>query len=185
MTLGPSHLIVNFWFVVVSTALCWLAVLRTSYGQDGADQMSYIVYTGMAIAVSLGSDVAKEVFLWFVALQACLSYGVAGVAKAISKGWWNGSYLTGICCTHIYGSTGIGELLSHRRFLAKTLARMVIIWECFFPIVLLVPKPIALLILISGVSFHLMNGYVMGLNTFIWSFISTYPAILYCIARVK
>jgi uncharacterized membrane protein (DUF485 family) len=181
MLFGPARLITKLWVVLLSTLLCWLFVLRTSYGQDGADQMSYIIYTGLAIASIAGTDVGRAAFLWFVALQACLAYCVAGLAKAGAKGWRDGSYLIGVCETRIYGHAGFAEYLSRRPQLAKVLSCTLIVWESSFPLVLLIPRSLALGVLGAGVLFHLTNGYFMGLNTFIWSFAATYPAIIYCV----
>jgi hypothetical protein len=181
MLLGPSQIIITWWIVSLSTVLCWLSVWRTSYGLDGADQMSYIIYTGLAIAVYAETDRARGMFLWFIALQSCLSYLVAGVAKASSRGWRDGSYLMGICYTQIYGHPQLAAYLSARPLLAKVLSRFIIAWEALFPLVLVVPKPVALFILGSGAAFHIVNGFLMGLNTFIWSFVATYPAVLYCL----
>lgn len=183
MIMAPFQMITTWWAVSLAMTLSWLTVLRNSYGLDGADQMSYIFYTGLGIAVYAGTDRARDAFLWFMALESCLSYFVAGVAKAGSKGWRDGSYLIGICYTHIYGRHEVARYLSDRPLVARTLARLIITWEVLFPLVLFVPERVAVIILISGASFHIVNGFLMGLNTFIWSFTATYPAILYCIQR--
>jgi hypothetical protein len=52
--------------------------------------------------------------------------------------------------------------------------------ECAFTIALIVGYPGCLLFIAWGLTFHLMNATVMGLNSFFWSFISTYPAVIYC-----
>ena len=36
-----------------------------------------------------------------------------------------------------------------------------------------------ILFLAWGVVFHIANAFTMGLNTFFWSFLATYPALLY------
>jgi hypothetical protein len=57
-----------------------------------------------------------------------------------------------------------------------------ITWESTFPLVLIVPRPVAYAMVASGVLFHLSNGFLMGLNDFFWLFVAAYPALLYCIA---
>ena len=178
MLLGPADLITKSWLILIATVLCWFFVMRSSYGQDGADQMAYIIYLALAVSSLAG---ATLVFLWFIALQSCLAYCVAGIAKARSKGWRDGDYLIDVCYTHIYGHAGFADFLFCRRRLAKLLARTLIVWESSFPLVLLMPAPVALGVLAGGVLFHLANAYLMGLNTFFWSFLTTYPAILYCV----
>lgn len=181
MILGPGGLITRPWIILIAAVLCWLFVMRTSYGQDGADQMAYILYTGLAISSLAGTVFVRVAFLWFIALQSCLAYCVAGIAKASAKGWRDGDYLTAVSYTHIYGHPRLAGYLISRPDLAKTLARTLILWESTFPLVLVMPEPVAGAMLATGILFHLTNGYLMGLNTFIWSFVATYPAICYCV----
>jgi hypothetical protein len=54
-----------------------------------------------------------------------------------------------------------------------------VLWESVFPIALLVPPKILLLILAMGLIFHISCAWVMGLNTFIWAFLATYPAVIF------
>lgn len=181
MLLGPADLITKSWLILIAAVLCWFFVTRSSYGQDGADQLAYIIYLALAVSSLSGVTFVRSAFLWFVALQSCLAYCVAGVAKARSKGWRDGDYLIDICYTHIYGHAGFADFLSCRRRLAKILARTLIVCESSFPLVLLMPAPIAVGVLAMGAIFHMANAYFMGLNTFFWSFLTTYPAILYCV----
>lgn len=173
MLLGPANLITKSWLIVIATVLCWLFVMRSSYGLDGADQMAYIIYLAFAISSLAGAAFVWGACLWFIALQSCLAYCVAGIAKARSKGWRDGDYLIDVCYTHIYGHAGFAKFLFCRPRLAKILARTLIIWESSFPLVLLMPAPIALGVLAGGILFHVVNRYLMGLNTFFWSFLTT------------
>jgi hypothetical protein len=45
---------------------------------------------------------------------------------------------------------------------------------------LIAPRPLAILLLLSGIAFHVTAAIAMGLNTFLWSFLATYPALVYC-----
>ena len=179
--IGPPSLAISPWVIGLAVVLSGLFILRNTYGQDGADQMAWILLTALALTGLVGTAAAQRVFLWFVTLQACFAYAVAGFAKASARGWRDGSYLIGICGTHIYGHAAIASALRQRPGLAKVMSCLLVTWECAFPLVLVAPLPVALAILGSGVLFHLINGYVMGLNTFIWSFTATYPAILFCV----
>ncbi len=179
--LGPSTIVMSPWITGSIASLTLLFIIRTSYGHDGTDQMLLIVFIGLAISEIVGTVLTLNAYLWFLAFQSCFSYGTAGFAKASAKGWRDGTYLIGICSTRIYGNTAIGSFLNSKPVLAKWLACLVIVWECSFPLVLLLPLPLALVILGGGVLFHLINSYIMGLNTFLLTFLSTYPAILYFI----
>jgi hypothetical protein len=179
--LGPPTLVTNAWLIVALALLSGLFILRTPYGHDGADQLTWIIISGLAI-VSIAPTVAvMTTYLWFVALQSCLAYGTAGIAKACAKGWRDGSYLVGILATRTYGHARFANVLRDRRQLAKWVSCMLILWECLFPLVLIAPTALFPAIIGAGVLFHVLNGLIMGLNTFLWSFIATYPAIYFCV----
>lgn len=167
--------------LVIPLALAMLVfLLRSHYGLDGSDQMLWLIFAGLAPVSLVDTIEVRTAFLWFVALQCCMSYFVAGVAKASAPGWRGGSYLVGIFQTRIYGHGGVAALLQDHRRLATVMARLVIAWECSFPVVLIAPMPVVLLLLVGGAAFHVGNAVAMGLNTFVWAFLAAYPAILFC-----
>ncbi|HET8844297.1 MAG TPA: hypothetical protein VFN35_22715, partial [Ktedonobacteraceae bacterium] len=178
---GSSAIVLNPLLLCLFVLLAMLFTLRNVFGNNGADQMGAILFVGLAAVSIVTTHATMNVFLWFLTFQACLAYATAGIAKAVTAGWRDGTYLIGICGTHIYGNTRLRDLLLSKPALAKWLARLVIIWECSFPLVLLLPLPLAFVLLAGGILFHLMMGYIMGLNDFVWSFLATYPAILYCL----
>jgi hypothetical protein len=38
---------------------------------------------------------------------------------------------------------------------------------------------------VLGILFHVANAVIMGLNTFVWAFVETYPAILFCAVSLR
>lgn len=56
--------------------------------------------------------------------------------------------------------------------------------ECSFPLVLVVGFPAGYLWLGWGAVFHLGIAVVLGLNTFPWAWLATYPAIIYSVYAV-
>jgi hypothetical protein len=38
---------------------------------------------------------------------------------------------------------------------------------------------------VLGILFHVANAVIMGLNTFVWAFVATYPAILFCAVSLR
>jgi len=151
---------------------------------DGSDQMAAFVFSALAIARLTPTSAVASTLLWVVALQGCLAYLTAGVAKLISPIWRSGAAVPGITSTRMYGSVMAVRLVKGRPWLWMALAWSVILAECVFPASLAAPIPVALALLAGGITFHIMSGVVMGLNTFIWSFLSTYPAILWCHAQL-
>ncbi|HTK08336.1 MAG TPA: hypothetical protein VL485_14295 [Ktedonobacteraceae bacterium] len=178
---GPLTVVLNPWLLCVLVLLSLLLTFRNVFGTDGADQMGDLLFVGLTVVSIVTTHLTMNVFLWFLTFQACLAYAMAGFAKAVAPGWRDGTYLVGICGTTTYGNARLRDLLLARPALSKWLARLVILWECSFPLVLFLPLPLALIPLAGGIVFHLMMAYIMGLNDFMWSFLATYPAVLYCL----
>ena len=181
VVLGPASLTSNPLILGLLALTSMLLMLRNIYGQDGADHMLTIVYVSLTLGAVVATPAAQTACLWFIALQGCLSYATAGIAKVTAARWRDGTYLVRIMGNQCYGNPVVCDYLNPRPQLARWFARFIIVWESAFPMVLLLPSEVAAAILITGALFHLSNAFVMGLNTFFWSFISTYPAILYCV----
>lgn len=181
MVLAPAQAVRSPWLLFPMALLVLLFAVRHPYGQDGADQMAVIIFIGAALATLGRGQLPVIVYLWFLALQICLAYATAGIAKATAAGWRDGTFLVGVVATKIYGHEQLAAALAERPVLSRSLSRMLVAWESVFPIVLLVPRPIGYVMVASGFLFHLSNAFLMGLNDFFWMFVATYPALLYCI----
>jgi hypothetical protein len=153
---------------------------RSGYGCDGADQMSTIIFSALFLASLFPNSIAHAVALWFISLQACLAYLTSGMAKLLSPAWRLGTALTTVMRTRTYGLHITHRLTVRSRTAACAVCWLVILTECCFPVVLLVPKSIAIVIFAGGILFHCTVAFVMGLNTFFWTFVATYPALFYC-----
>ncbi len=172
-------------FLTIVVAVTTVAIaLRSPFGLDGADQMAMFIFATLALVRLLPRPVVEVAFIWTLTLQSCLAYFTAGIAKLVSPIWRSGAAIAGISSTRMYGSEAAARLVHGRPGLGFVLAWSVILMECLFPLALIAPLPIALVILASGAVFHIISGVVMGLNTFIWSFVATYPAILWCHAQL-
>lgn len=152
---------------------------RNFYGHDGSDQMSHLILVTLFLSqLSTRTDV-RSLGLAFIALQAILSYVVAGVAKLVSASWRNGSAVTKIMKSRAYGHPIIAALFGNSRILRLTAAWGVILFECGFLLTPVLPRRGLLLLLAGGAGFHLFIALVMNLNTFFWSFLATYPCLLW------
>ena len=164
-------------FVAASIGL--LLMLRTSYGNDGADQMLLIVLVASASVRLIGSQDALEYALWFIALQCLLSYVTSGLGKLAGRSWRDGAGLVGVLNTSTYGMRRVAASLERHRGLAVLLSWTIIVTEIAFPLVLVVPDPWVAVMLAGGLAFHVASAIVMGLNAFVWAFGATYPAIAF------
>jgi hypothetical protein len=175
----------NPWLFTPLSAVVLLLVvlcnLRNAYGLDGSDQANIIILAA-AFAASLAprDGVGTQVCVWFVAIQSALSYWIAGIAKLRSPMWRNGSAIVGILSTEAYGHAGLHQWLRTNPRLAQVLCWGVILFECCFPLVFLIPGPFKLVLIGTAFLFHVATAVAMGLNNFFWGFVALYPALLLC-----
>jgi hypothetical protein len=151
-----------------------------SYGLDGSDQVLVLVLAVVTVGLlfwPLERRVAS-VSIYFLAGQSVLSYLVAGVAKIPGPLWKEGLAVQLILSTRTYGTPWFGRLLWDHPYLGRAVTWGVVVWEVLFPAAMLHPGT-AVAALALGVGFHLATAFTMGLNTFVWAFLATYPAILY------
>jgi hypothetical protein len=152
---------------------------RCPFGMDGADQMANIVSAGL-LAAALPSNTTRLAGFGFIAFQSCLSYGTAGIAKAISPVWRSGTALHKIMNAGMYGNAWLADVLRRNRVVGALLCWFVIVFEGTFPLIIFLPFKLMLAVFTVGCMFHVGIAIFMGLNTFLWSFVATYPAIWVC-----
>lgn len=153
---------------------------RNIIGNDGADQMSLVIFVALAISASSGDRFVQTAGLVFIACQSVLSYVVSGIAKALSPKWRSGVALQQIMNTKTYGMQCASQCLNKLPGAAnKVLCWAVIFIEAGFFLVVFLPSPWFLFFLAWGILFHVSNGVLMGLNNFFWSFTATYPSIIF------
>lgn len=163
--------------VVVATAL--LLNLRSPFGMDGSDQMSVQVFGALLLAYTAGSPLALRIALGYIAVQAAFSYLVSGAAKAVSPIWRRGNTVFRIFNTRTYGYEPAARMLLGRPRLTRVVDWSAFTVEMLFPLGLVAGLPVLVLFLVWGITFHAMNALVMGLNSFFWAFVATYPALVY------
>ncbi|SNS20880.1 hypothetical protein SAMN06893096_102511 [Geodermatophilus pulveris] len=177
---GTRVAIVAVLAVVVGTTL--LMNLRTVYGMDGSDQMTTQVYGALLLGYLPGTSLALSAALWYIAVQACFSYFVSGAAKAVSPQWRSEGVIFRIFNTQTYGYEPVARFLRNRARLTWSLGWSAFLVEMAFPLALVVGFPLVVLFVLWGVAFHVMNAVVMGLNSFLWAFAATYPAVVHVAA---
>lgn len=156
-------------------------------GKDGSDQMLFIVISGLLItqfSLKFDNFWLASVGLWFITLQCILAYFTAGVGKLFGFTWRSGNALTNVLSTQTFGNKNIDKIIS-MPIISKFFNWSVVGFEVLFPIVLFLSVPWSLLLIGLALLFHLGIAYIMGLNTFIWAFGATYPAVLFCSQMVS
>ncbi|HRW36772.1 MAG TPA: hypothetical protein P5254_03670 [Aquihabitans sp.] len=164
--------------VVTLAALLVTFSVRLRWGQEAADDISVQVALGLsAFAVCRWFDV-PSIGLYYIAAFAALAYATSGVTKLGSPLWREGVALGWVANLRSLGAPWAADLLWGRRRLRVALSWAVMVGEVCFPLALLLPAPGVVAVLAAGLLFHLATAVVMGLNTFVWAFAATYPAVL-------
>jgi len=98
----------------------------------------------------------------------------------MGKTWRQGDAVYYIFNTESYGLAPVATFLHAHPLIRAWATWSTMVMETLFPLVLVLPLPLGAVFLAWGLLFHLANAVVMGLNSFLWSFAATYPAIVYC-----
>ncbi|MFE2414292.1 alpha/beta fold hydrolase [Kitasatospora sp. NPDC059408] len=152
---------------------------RHRYGTDGSDQVAILVQTATGAARLVRSPQAKDALLWYVALQANLSYLVSGWVKLLGEPWRDASALGGVMRTRTYGHEGMYRWTQEHPKAARYLTHGVLALECLFPLAYACKGRLARPVIASAAAFHLANGYFMGLGRFVTAFTAMHPMVAY------
>jgi hypothetical protein len=108
--------------------------------------------------------------------QAVIAYCTTGVAKLALASWRDGLALRAALSSYQWGEARTATLLA-RPGVALAAAWAVILLEALFPLALFGPAWLLAAALAAMFTLHLAIAVVMGINTYPWAFLSTYPAI--------
>jgi hypothetical protein len=169
------------WLLLFTLGLnIYISSTITHFGSDGSDQMSILIVITFIFCLSpLANSTLRGVGIWFIAFQSCLSYAAAGISKLASAEWRSSKAVKSIFSTKTYGTKKVALLLKNNHFLNVFICWNVMITETLFPLCLILPFQYGIIFLIWGFTFHLFSAVIMGLNSFFWAFMATYPAIIY------
>ena len=175
-------------------AVALVAILATTAllslvkgGSDGADKIALVAcVAALTIAVGLvigDAQLCLTGVMW-AAGQAVIAYVTSGVAKLVRPFWRNGSALAAAMTSYRSGHEFAAMVVRHRGA-ALVLAWGVMLVEALFPLALVTPPVVCVTILSVLAAFHGATAVVMGLNTYPWAFIATYPCVIAANAIVR
>lgn len=170
--------------LAIALSCSMLLSFRNLLGADGGDQMTVILLASLFGGAAVGSDRGRLVAICFIAAQSCLAYFISGFAKALGPMWRSGAAVERIFNSRTYGSAQVSAWLRAHPIVGRSLTWSVVLIECTFPLMFVSPAPVRLAFLAWGLTFHLLNAVVMGLNNFFWAFIATYPALWFASSLV-
>jgi hypothetical protein len=176
-----SHLFPFFsgCFILMILLVHLLSCLRHKGGLDGAQQMQTIIFASLLLFYLSSDPLAKTDCLLFIGLQVLLAYLTAGVVKVKSSVWRSGTALGNILQRTRFRNEKVSHIVRKHPFLTKVVCWSVFTGECLFPLLVLAGTQSCLLVLVAGILFHLIIALVWGLNSFFWSFVAAYPAVLF------
>jgi hypothetical protein len=152
----------------------------------GSNTATHLIFGALFLeAIGMGTPIVTEACIWFIALQMCLLYCRCGVEKLKAPMWRDGTAMFEVANHRLYGWRPIAHYFYTRPRLVKTITWSVVLMESLFPLVLIMGYPACWFFLGWGVIFHLLNVVIIGLNSFFWSYLATYPAIIYCVLRCQ
>jgi hypothetical protein len=170
--------------LLILAAVTLLFTLRCPEGNDGSDQMSLIILLVSSLAEVIHTPVAYVTALIFIAAQSALSYGTSGFLKVQQAGWRNGVFVTEILATSSFGSRQLSRLFQAHPLSRMWCGRLVAYGDCTLALAALLPPLACSLVLIFGLSLHIGIARILGLNSFLWAFVATYPAIIFVSASL-
>lgn len=180
LLLFDSSLIVLLILLFSTILIClrWRGVFN-----GGSDYMSVLVLTSLTV-VSLDPDSDKIMLgvIWYLSIQLCSSYFIAGIVKLQKANWRNGTALSGFISSTIYRDNLLTQAIAKSSGGSKILAWIIMLFELMSPITLF-NQTFCIVYLLFAFAFHLANFYVFGLNRFIFTWISCYPALIYVSGR--
>lgn len=172
----PHPLLMIFLFL--STLMISIRWRGTFNG--GSDFMTLTVLFALSIATGFATEaVLVKGSLWYIGLQACTSYFLAGLVKIKRPNWQKGLAIPAFVDASIYGPMPAMSKPLRNKPLLLGLTWSILIFECVFPLALINPSVCTVFIGIAFL-FHLGNFYAFGLNRFVFAWIATYPALYYC-----
>lgn len=172
------------WPLVALAGLS-LLILRRFQGpyNGGSDRMGLLALWCLVLTRLPPTPSPRELSFGYLGAQLMLSYFISGGVKIVNPDWRSGRALRDVFQFSAYPvSRGLRRLAERPRLL-RVMSWAVMGFELAFPLTL--PwKPALIAGLVVAATFHLANACLFGLNRFFWTWLATYPAILWLQGRV-
>ncbi len=168
-------ILVILLFSTIMIGLRWRGTFN-----GGSDYMTILVLLALTVQ-SLSSESYKLslAVLWYLAIQVCSSYFIAGLVKVRRQNWRSGVALRCFIASTIYKEDKLSKLIQENNSIALFLSWALFLFELGFPIALVNPS-VSLFVVATAIVFHIGNFYIFGLNRFVFAWLACYPALYFC-----
>jgi hypothetical protein len=167
----------------------WVSLRFRGRENGASDAMVNLVLLALALGpllpvagVVADADAAATVVVVFVAAQAVVSYVQSGVAKLGEPAWRRGRALALFAAEPRFGVPRVVRAFVDGAVAGRALAWATLAWQLGAPLAVTSTTACAVFCAV-GVVFHLGNFVAFGLNRFVWAWVATWPALLWCSAR--
>lgn len=150
------------------------------FGAETQNRFGLVIIGALLLYFVVPTALIAKAVLWFLALQACLSYFTAGFSKLSNAGWRKGYGLFNVVnSANLLTFKKYALFLNRYPSIGKITTWATLVMECLFPLVLIAGRQFVLVFLIWGLIFHLSIAILLRINLFFWVWIATYPAIFF------
>jgi hypothetical protein len=149
----------------------------------GSDRMGLLALWCLVLACLLPTPALRELPFGYLGAQLMLSYFISGGVKIVNPDWRSGRALRDVFQFSAYPVSQNLRRLAERPRLLLAMSWAVMGFELAFPLTLLW-QPALIAGLVVAAAFHLANACLFGLNRFFWTWLATYPAILWLQGRL-
>ena len=149
----------------------------------GSDRMGLLALWCLVLTRLLPVPALKDLAFGYLGAQLLLSYVISGGVKVVNPDWRSGRALRDVFQVSAYPVAENLRGLAERPRLLRAMSWAVMGFELVFPLTLLW-RPALIAGLVAAATFHLANACLFGLNRFFWTWLSTYPAILWLQGRL-
>ncbi len=167
-----------YWLLLLSSIFLVIRTRGPLCG--GSDAMFFQVQVGLLIcSYADWNPVFGIMGIAYIAAQSALSYFLAGIVKLRNSSWRNGEAIRNLFSMNTpYRIFEPVRAIAHAPIACMMMAWATMLFELLFPLLFMVPIEAKSIFLLAGVTFHLMNAAIIGINRFFWAWIATYPALL-------
>ncbi|MEZ5649678.1 MAG: HTTM domain-containing protein [Burkholderiaceae bacterium] len=170
---------------LIGLALLSLWYLNRFHGpyNGGSDRMGLLALWCLTLSRLAPEPFWREMALGYLGIQLMLSYFISGWVKVVNPDWRSGRALRDVFAFSAYPVSETLRGWADSPRLLFVAAWGVMLLELAFPLAMTSAVALSAALVLTA-TFHLANACLFGLNRFFWTWLATYPALLWLQARV-
>lgn len=172
---------------LATMAACLTNLRQFGVGVIGGDRMRLCVLGALTLReLAPTSALAAQATLWFIAGQCALAYGTSGLLKWRRNPEWRRGRAVGLILRQeCMGTSRFVTWINCCAGVNRTITWSVLALEVLFPLALLGGLPMASVFVAGAFLMHLGIGHFIAMPSFLWAFLSAYPAVLFASVQFR